>query len=79
MRLATWMASRAAEHAYAADRFAREIVGFLKVLGSALAAADRQPVRRQLFSHRAAQQCGSCRARVDDLLCVWYGLRTHLR
>ena len=37
---------RVAEHAYAADRFAREIVGFLKVIGGALAAADRQPVGR---------------------------------
>ena len=37
---------RVAEHAYAADRFAREIVGFLKVVGGALAAADRQPVGR---------------------------------
>jgi len=37
---------RVAEHAYAADRFAREIVGFLKVVGSALAAADRQTVGR---------------------------------
>jgi len=45
MLVATWMASRAAEHAYAADRFAREIVGFLKLVGGALAAADRQPVR----------------------------------
>jgi len=31
----------------AADRFAREIVGFLKVVGGALAAADRQTVGRQ--------------------------------
>jgi hypothetical protein len=39
-----------AEHAVAADRFAREIVGFLKVVGGALAAAERQSVRRlQLF------------------------------
>jgi hypothetical protein len=30
----------------AADRFAREIVGFLKVIGSALAATERQAVRR---------------------------------
>ena len=37
---------RVAEHAYAADRFAREIVGLLKVVGGALAAADRQTVGR---------------------------------
>jgi hypothetical protein len=35
-----------AEQAHAADRFAREIVGFLKALPSALAAADGQAVRR---------------------------------
>jgi len=34
-----------AEHAHAADRFAREIVPFVKVLGGALAAADGQAVR----------------------------------
>ena len=44
MLLATQMASRAAEPAYAADRFAHEIVGFLKVVGGALAAADRHTV-----------------------------------
>jgi hypothetical protein len=46
-----WRASegdRVAEHAYAADRFAREIGGFLKVVGGALAAADRQTVGRHL-------------------------------
>ena len=37
---------RSAEHAYAADRFAREIVGFLTCFGGALAAADRQTVGR---------------------------------
>ena len=37
---------RSAEHAYAADRFAREIVGFLTLFGGALAAADRQTVGR---------------------------------
>ena len=31
---------RVAEHAYAADRFAREIVGFLTVVLDALAAAE---------------------------------------
>jgi hypothetical protein len=44
-----WQASdgdRSAEHAYAADRCAHEIVGFLKVVGGALAAADRQAVGR---------------------------------
>ena len=43
-----WQASdddRDAEHAYAADRCAREILAFLKVVGGALAAADRQTVR----------------------------------
>ena len=44
MLLATRMASRAAEHAYAADRFARAIVGFWEARRGALAAADRQPV-----------------------------------
>jgi hypothetical protein len=39
----------AAEHAHAADRFAREIVPFLKLSHGALAVADGQPVRRQLF------------------------------
>jgi hypothetical protein len=34
----------AAQPAHAADRFAREIVGFLKVIGGALAAADGQTV-----------------------------------
>ena len=34
----------AAEHAVAADRFAREIVGFLTPFGGALAAAERQSV-----------------------------------
>jgi hypothetical protein len=33
-----------AEHAVAADRFAREIGPFLKVISGALAAAERQPV-----------------------------------
>jgi len=45
-----WRASegdRVAEHAYAADRCAREIVGFLKARRGALAAADRQAVGRQ--------------------------------
>ena len=44
-----WRASdgdRDAEHAYAADRCAREIVGFLKARRGALAAADRQAVGR---------------------------------
>lgn len=40
--------ARAAEHAYAADRFAHEIVPFLKASSSALAAADRHTVRRFL-------------------------------
>jgi len=35
---------RSAEHAVAADRCAREIVGFLKVISGALAAAERQLV-----------------------------------
>ena len=35
---------RSAEHAVAADRFAREIVRFLAVCGDALAAAERQSV-----------------------------------
>ena len=35
---------RVAEHAYAADRFAREIIAFLTLFGGALAAADRQTV-----------------------------------
>jgi hypothetical protein len=35
---------RDAEHAYAADRFAREIVRILTVFLDALAAADRQTV-----------------------------------
>jgi hypothetical protein len=34
----------ATEHAVAADRFAREIVPFLKRIGGALAAAERQSV-----------------------------------
>jgi len=34
--------------AVAVDRFAREIVRYLKVIGGALAAAECQPVRRQL-------------------------------
>jgi hypothetical protein len=38
------MIDGAAEHAVAADRFAREIAGFLKVIGGALAAAERQSV-----------------------------------
>jgi len=37
---------RDAEHGIAVDRFAREIVGFLKVVGGALAATERQSVRR---------------------------------
>ena len=37
---------RDAEQAVAADRFAREIVGFLKASHSALAAAERQHVGR---------------------------------
>ncbi len=36
---------RSAEHAVAADRFAREIVPFLTRFGGALAAAERQAVR----------------------------------
>ena len=40
------MLDQVAEHAYAADRFAREIMRFLKVVGGALAAADRQTVGR---------------------------------
>jgi len=35
----------AAEHGIAVDRFAREIVGILKVVGSALAATECQTVR----------------------------------
>ena len=38
------MANRDAEHGIAADRFAREIVGILKALPSALAAAECQTV-----------------------------------
>ena len=34
----------AAEHAHATDRFAREIVGILKVGAGALAAADAQSI-----------------------------------
>ena len=41
---------RVAEHAVAADRFAREIVRFLKVVGGALAAAERQLVGRQAIT-----------------------------
>ena len=37
---------RSAEHGVAADRFAREIDGFFKVVGGALAAAEHQPVGR---------------------------------
>jgi len=37
----------AAEHGVAVDRFAREIVGILKVVGGALAATERQPVGPQ--------------------------------
>jgi hypothetical protein len=44
LRTATRTTAWAAEHAYAADRFAREIVGVLTVFLGALAAADRQPV-----------------------------------
>jgi hypothetical protein len=36
-----------AQPAVAVDRFAREIVGFLNVIGGALAAADRQTVSPQ--------------------------------
>jgi len=36
--------SRSAEHGIAVDRFAREIGGFLKVVGSALAATECQTV-----------------------------------
>jgi hypothetical protein len=39
---------RSAEHAVAADRFAREIVPFLKMSHGALAAAERQAVRRNI-------------------------------
>jgi hypothetical protein len=39
---------KAAQPAVAADRFAREIVRFLKVIGSALAAAERHSVRRAI-------------------------------
>jgi hypothetical protein len=39
---------RAAQPGIAVDRFAREIVGFLKALPSALAATECQAVRRQL-------------------------------
>jgi hypothetical protein len=47
----TWHSINAlAQHAHAADRFAREIVGFLTRFGSALAAADAQPVRRQVHA-----------------------------
>src|SRR5690349_1228456 len=46
MRKATLTAARAAEHAVAADRFAHEIVCFLKARCGALAAAERQTVRR---------------------------------
>src|SRR5437016_1673615 len=37
---------RSAQPGIAADRFAHEIVGFLKVIGSALAAPECQPVGR---------------------------------
>ena len=52
----------AAEHAHAADRFARKIVGFLKVIGGALAAADGQavgrlPFRKRVSFFRAAVWC----------------------
>ena len=53
------MTARAAEHAYAADRFAREIVGFLKVVGGALAAADRQPVGRASLEGGVKERAGS--------------------
>jgi hypothetical protein len=36
----------------AADRFAREIVGFLKVVGGALAATECQTVGRQSIAQR---------------------------
>jgi hypothetical protein len=42
---------RSAEHGIAADRFAREIVGFLKVVGGALAATECQTVRRIIDAH----------------------------
>jgi len=41
----------AAEQAVAADRFAREIVGFLKSSCSALAAAERQALGRAKPAH----------------------------
>jgi len=47
MLVTTRKACRAAErYAYAADRFAHEIVRFLTRFGGALAAADRHTVRR---------------------------------
>ena len=46
MLVAIRMASRDAEHAVAADRCAREILAFLTHFGGALAAAERQAVRR---------------------------------
>ena len=46
MRAANGNERPAAEHAHATDRFAREIVPFLKVIGGALAAADGQTVGR---------------------------------
>jgi len=47
------MYDRAAEHAHAADRFAREIVGFLTPFGGALAAADGQAVGRRRINTRS--------------------------
>jgi len=43
----THISDEAAQHGVAVDRFAREIVGFLKASAGALAATERQPVRRR--------------------------------
>ncbi len=55
---------RSAEQAVAADRFAREIVGFLNTLTGALAAAERQALGRALSrpSFLQARYCGILRS-----------------
>ena len=59
--------SRSAEHGIAADRFAREIVGFLKVVGSALAAADRQAVGRQHINVHGKRRSVILRPKYEDV------------
>jgi hypothetical protein len=64
---------RPAQHGIAADRFAREIGGILKVSPSALAAAECQPVGRtptstlsvNLFCLIAPNGCASIMQRAD--------------